>query len=226
MFKIIKVPGIYHFENVGKDGRRRMPTIRLIQSWKSWIWDQSLPENMRWEFGKPLKLWIFETKKLQNQETKTLWSQGTLKTRNQENKKQQNDNQETKNQETNKPTNRETSKPRSQETEKPANQETKKLRNQAALYLQHFNHISFLTVLDKSLMIARAENTAMIGKIRRPCQDVLRQTIFQADSIALRIHTKTRRRGRPKLSWAVQVLKFAMQTSGDGLSGAMVDENS
>ena len=67
----------------------------------------------------------------------------------------------------------------------------------------------------------------IFGKIfRRPCHDVLRQVIFQDNSVALRIHIETRRRGRQKLSWAVQVQKFAMEISGDNLSGAMVDESS
>ena len=30
---------------------RRIPKIHLITFWKSWIWDQSLPENMKWSFS-------------------------------------------------------------------------------------------------------------------------------------------------------------------------------
>ena len=37
---------IQKVDNVGKDGRRKIPTIRLIKSRKSWIWDQYLAENM------------------------------------------------------------------------------------------------------------------------------------------------------------------------------------
>ena len=28
-----------------------MMKIRLVNSWKSWIWDQYLPESMKWNFG-------------------------------------------------------------------------------------------------------------------------------------------------------------------------------
>ena len=40
------------FVNVGKDGHRQMPKIRLIKSGKSWIWDQCLLENTNGFFGK------------------------------------------------------------------------------------------------------------------------------------------------------------------------------
>ena len=39
------------FDIFRKDGRRRKPTNRLITSWKSWIWDRYLSDNMRWKFG-------------------------------------------------------------------------------------------------------------------------------------------------------------------------------
>ena len=45
-----------------KDGHRSIPTIRRIASWKSWIWDQYLPENKESKFDKSLKLWDKETK--------------------------------------------------------------------------------------------------------------------------------------------------------------------
>ena len=50
--------------------------------WESWIWDQYLPENMRWRFGNvgsiPTKktwtvFWNFETLQLWNFETLELW---------------------------------------------------------------------------------------------------------------------------------------------------------
>ena len=53
----------YNFQSCGQDGRRQIPTTRLINSWKSWIWDQYLPENMKWKFGKSLELWNQETLK-------------------------------------------------------------------------------------------------------------------------------------------------------------------
>ena len=37
------------FLNFGKDGGRKIPTISLI-FWKYWIWDQQLPEIMKWNF--------------------------------------------------------------------------------------------------------------------------------------------------------------------------------
>ena len=39
------------FGNLGKGGRRKMMKMRLRISWKSEIWDQSLPENMKWFLG-------------------------------------------------------------------------------------------------------------------------------------------------------------------------------
>ena len=49
-----------NFDNFGKDGRRQIPTIRLIQSCKSWIWNQYLPETI---FSNLVSLWNVETKK-------------------------------------------------------------------------------------------------------------------------------------------------------------------
>ena len=82
----------------GRDGRRELSTIRLINSWRSWIWEQYLPEDMKWKIGDLgwissdhikwfSKLWKFETLEL--------WNQETLKPRNQETKRPRN--QETKN---------------------------------------------------------------------------------------------------------------------------------
>ena len=52
----------------------------------------------------------------------------------------------------------------------------------------------------------------VFGKIfRRPPHDVLRQSVFEANSGVLQVHAKRRRRGRPKLSWAVEVQKVAME---------------
>ena len=81
--------------------KRRAPkiqTICLMPSSKSWIWDQYLPENMKWTFGKSLKLWNQETLKPRNQETlkprnfenKKLWNQEPLKPRSQETLKPRN----------------------------------------------------------------------------------------------------------------------------------------
>ena len=56
MFRILECLQIDKFGLVGKDGGRKIPTIRPINSCKSWRWDQYLPENMKWIFGKSLKL--------------------------------------------------------------------------------------------------------------------------------------------------------------------------
>ena len=43
---------IKHVENVGKGGAREIPMICLMKSWKSWMWDQYCPKNMKWEILK------------------------------------------------------------------------------------------------------------------------------------------------------------------------------
>ena len=43
------------FDNFRKGGHRIMMKIRLTTSWESWIWDQYLPENKKWQFDKFLK---------------------------------------------------------------------------------------------------------------------------------------------------------------------------
>ena len=53
---------IEQFEHFGKDWRRTIPTIRFINSWKAWIWDQARKHGM--------DIWLFfETLKPTNQET-------------------------------------------------------------------------------------------------------------------------------------------------------------
>ena len=51
----IKISEAPHFIDFGKDGRRQMMKIRLIQSWRSWIWDQHLSKHMNWSFCNFLK---------------------------------------------------------------------------------------------------------------------------------------------------------------------------
>ena len=72
-----------HVDSFRKDGRRKVTTIRLIKSWRSWIWDQHLSTSIKWGFGNMepicfenkdfefLKLRNFEIKKPRNQEAKT-----------------------------------------------------------------------------------------------------------------------------------------------------------
>ena len=52
----LKMLEIQNVEHVGNDGRREIPKIRRVNAWKSWIWDQYLPEKIKWMFGKSLKL--------------------------------------------------------------------------------------------------------------------------------------------------------------------------
>ena len=58
---------------------------------------------------------------------------------------------------------------------------------------------------------------------RRPSHDVLRQAIFEEHSVVLQVHAKNRRRGRPKLAWATEVEKMALQVTSDTLSTSMAD---
>ena len=60
---------------------RTILKIRLTKCWTSWIWDQYLPENMKWNFGNmgSLKLGNFETKKPRSQETLKPRNQTTSK---------------------------------------------------------------------------------------------------------------------------------------------------
>ena len=53
---------------------------RFKKSWKSWVWDQYIPEDMKWHFGNMGAL---------NLETKKLWNQETSKPIHFETKKQQ-----------------------------------------------------------------------------------------------------------------------------------------
>ena len=106
-FKKFRFFGNPFVESVRKDGHRTIPTISLIKSWTSWIWDQYL-SKMKWELGNmgSLNLWDFEflkprhqeivkprnseTNKRWNQETNNLWNQESLKPRNQKPRNQNN----------------------------------------------------------------------------------------------------------------------------------------
>ena len=93
-----EIPNVGNFR---KDRRRNIPTIRLIKSCKSWIWDQYLSKNMKFKFGniffKTSKgFWVFETKKPRVFETK---KPNTKKLKN----KRKSNNRNTENQETKKP---------------------------------------------------------------------------------------------------------------------------
>ena len=51
IFIYLNISEILHFDIVRKDGQRNTMKIRPRNAWKSWIWDQHLPENMEWYFG-------------------------------------------------------------------------------------------------------------------------------------------------------------------------------
>ena len=59
------------------------------------------------------------------------------------------------------------------------------------------------------------QQLGLFGKVyRRSPTDVVRKVVFQPDSHELLMDDKCRRRGRPKLSWAVELRKIAIQLSG------------
>ena len=82
----------------------KIPTICRTTSWKYWIWDPYLSENIKCTFGKSLELWNFETMKPRIFETKKSRNLKSLKPRNQKSR------------------NRETLKLRDPETKRPRNQ--------------------------------------------------------------------------------------------------------
>ena len=64
-FKLYKSQGFDNPKNLDKcrkGGRRKILSTRLRKSWKSWIWDQYLPEKHEKQFGKSLKLQQESTK--------------------------------------------------------------------------------------------------------------------------------------------------------------------
>ena len=67
MFVNLGIWEIHKNDIFAKDGHREMMKMRLIQSQKSWMWDQYLSKNITWKFGNAqhfLETYkIFETKK-------------------------------------------------------------------------------------------------------------------------------------------------------------------
>ena len=89
IFTNIKISEIENVVIFRKDGHRQILESRLRNSWTSWIWDQYLPESMKWKIGKFCKPINHETKhretkKPRNQETKRPRDQETKKPRNQD----------------------------------------------------------------------------------------------------------------------------------------------
>ena len=90
-FRSLQSLGIHNFVDFGKEGHRTIPKIRLINSWKAWIWDQypsktwnKKPRNQ--ESEKPRNQET-NTNKPRNKTNKKPRNQGTKEPRNQENKK-------------------------------------------------------------------------------------------------------------------------------------------
>ena len=84
--------------------------------------------------------------------------------------------------------------------------------------------LSYVNAVQLSKLLME-QRLLLFGKVfRKPPHDVIRQTIFADDSDALQAHSKRRRRGRPKLIWAVGVRKIAIQVADDNLYSAMTDE--
>ena len=88
-FLTYAVSEIQQFEILGKNGRRIVPTICLF-SWNYWMQDHYLTENIKFNFGKSLELWDFETKKRRNQETLKPSNFEAKKPRNQDTSKSRN----------------------------------------------------------------------------------------------------------------------------------------
>ena len=62
----------------------------------------------------------------------------------------------------------------------------------------------------------------VFGKIyRKPSEDILRRAVFEEESDMLKVYNKKRRKGRPKLAWAVQVRKIAMLVCANDLGTTM-----
>ena len=65
----------------------------------------------------------------------------------------------------------------------------------------------------------------VFGKIfRKPNTDTLRKAVFEEDSDVLKLHTKRRGRGRPKLAWSVEVRKMAQLVTTESLRVVLGNE--
>ena len=78
----IKISGIHKFECFGKEVHHEKSRDACNKLLKSWMWDQYIPTNMQWQFGKSLKCETFETN--------NLWKEATSKPINFETKKRWN----------------------------------------------------------------------------------------------------------------------------------------
>ena len=83
-------------------------------------------------------------------------------------------------------------------------------------YWSRVTNVKVLSYVDAPLLskILLEQQLVVFGKVlRRPTHDPVRKAIFQPTSDEIGINTTNRKRGRPKLSWAVEVRKVAMQIS-------------
>ena len=68
-FTNLKKSEIHYVEIMDQTWKRLTPTIYehpSQKSWTSWIWDQYLPENMKWKFGKLSRPRNHKTRKPEN----------------------------------------------------------------------------------------------------------------------------------------------------------------
>ena len=81
--------------------------------------------------------------------------------------------------------------------------------------------LSRVNAIQLSILL-REQQLVLFAKIyRRPPHDVLRQVVFQAGSDQLVLSEKRRRRGRPKLAWATELRKIAVNIGAGSLQDAM-----
>ena len=83
--------------------------------------------------------------------------------------------------------------------------------------------LSYVDVIKLSDLLLE-QQLLVFGKIfRKPVNDVLRKAIFEEESDTLKLCTKTRKRGRPKLAWSTEVRKIALLVTADTLTTSMGD---
>ena len=73
--------------------------------------------------------------------------------------------------------------------------------------------LSKVSVVSLSKLLLEQQLLAFGKVFRKPSFDLLRKAIFQPMSDALVANNTNRRRGRPKLRWAIEVRKIAMVIS-------------
>ena len=83
-----------------------------------------------------------------------------------------------------------------------------RVTNLEVLALVHGQQLSILLL---------QQQLGLFGKIfRKPFDDVVRRAVFEVGSDEVKMHSKRMRKGRPKLYWATELHKIAVQISGGG----------